>query len=1169
MDYSYPKNATSRINYYQDGGELIISDVKREEYDDLVSDIEDEHPSILKNKREMSVDTDEKLKQKMMENISYPSPSKKNFQEDIYQKREFYIYRIPYREPIPESERLEKYREKCTGDNFKLSDTQNLLSNFINPNTPYRGLLLYHGTGTGKTCAAIAIAEKFKPMVEKYGTPIYVLVHGPLNKQSFLRELFKCTGETYLQTYQDRTVVLDDYQKAKNQKNAMMIATQYYRILSYRSFYKKVLGEKIKEKVIVGNKVKSLSKKTDTGEYEREISIDRIYSLDNTVLIVDEAHNLTSNGYGLAVKKIMENSKNLRLLLLSATPMKNFADDMVELINFMRPKDSQMHRDKIFTSPRSPYMEFKPGGEEYLRKHISGYISYLRGADPLTFAERHDMGEIPPGLSFTKLTRCYMLPFQYDAYKRVVETENDSLDRISEEVANFVFPGIPKNNEKGVYAYHGIKGINELKYQIKNNKKNLNNRIASTILSDYKIDDVDSLLYLRDNNKRITGDIFNEKYLELFSTKFYTALKNINDQVYGKKGNGLIFTYSNLVRVGIDLFQEVLHQNGYIEYQENVMDAVRDDTKCYFCGYTKKNHSKIPNDIPKHKYHPATYIAIVGKSEENPDQIPEVKHQLIDNVFNSAENKDGKYIKVLLGSVVMNEGITLRNIKEINILDVHYNLGRVDQVIGRGIRFCTHYNIISDINLYPKVDIYKYVIADHDGLTTEEQLYQKAELKYMLIKKTERIFQEEAIDCPLNISGNIFPEELKKYGNCGSKENPCPAICGYMPCQFKCADKQLNLKYYDPEKHIYKKISNAKLDYSTYNNSLVGKEIEYAKSIIKEMYRINHIYSLDDIVKYVKKSFPVEKMDMFDDYYVYQGLDDLVPITSNDFNNFHDTVIDKFNRQGYLIYRNKYYIFQPFDENDELPMYYRRTYKPQMINNVELKEYVDNILKDEKHEFASKSQLVKKYDFNSVQDYYDKRNEFEYVGIIDKKSSNKTTNQKIENKDQFKIRQKRPKILDKKRETGIPSFTGAVCYTSKDKEELMDIVKLLNLEVDKSTIRSSICEEIRDKLFALEKYSTSRDKNKKTYLIIPGNHPEYPFPLNLEDRIKSILNDIKYETRISIKPVIKTEKIKGRFSDIKYLKYQIIFDSSMDKYADLLKQHGAKKENNKWVITVE
>ena len=92
----------------------------------------------------------------------------------------------------------------------------------------------------------------------------------------------------------------------------------------------------------------------------------------------------------------------------------------------------------------------------------------------------------------------------------------------------------------------------------------------------------------------------------------------------------------------------------------------------------------------------------------------------------------------------MNEGITLENIKEIHILDVHYNLGKVDQVIGRGIRMCKHINSITDENKFPKVNIYRYVVSLYpDGikknltkkqkqnsqLSTDELLYQKAELK--------------------------------------------------------------------------------------------------------------------------------------------------------------------------------------------------------------------------------------------------------------------------------------------------------------------------------------------------------------------------------------------------------------------------------------------------------
>jgi hypothetical protein len=154
------------------------------------------------------------------------------------------------------------------------------------------------------TCVGVAIAEKFKSLVQKYSTKIIVLVSGPLIKEMWRNHLLICTGETYLK-YQDKSVYIDPAEKQKLEKNALIQALQFYKFMSYRSFYKHVLGEKIVDKkVIKGSKVRVSYRKTDEGEFERDISVDRIYNLNNTIIVVDEAHNLTGNEYGDALKKI-------------------------------------------------------------------------------------------------------------------------------------------------------------------------------------------------------------------------------------------------------------------------------------------------------------------------------------------------------------------------------------------------------------------------------------------------------------------------------------------------------------------------------------------------------------------------------------------------------------------------------------------------------------------------------------------------------------------------------------------------------------------------------------------------------------------------------------------------------------------------------------------------
>lgn len=1125
--------------------------------------------TILEDNSDYDVGTE------MLKKYEYPSPSLDNFQEIIYTKREYYINAIPARKKLETYEEIKKYRNKICGRKYELSNTQVLLSNFINPNTPYRGVIIYHGTGVGKTAASVAIAEKFKPMVDRYGTKIHVLVPGPLQKSNYLKEILKSTGETYLKSYDDQSVILTDADKQKLYKNAIALIKQYYQFISFITFYRRVSGEKIKDKIIMNNKVKSQNRKTATGENEREYSSDRLYELNNTLLIIDEAHGLTTNEYGIAVKKIIDNSKNLRIVLLTATPMKNVADEIVELINYIRPKTSPMLRDKIFTSQRGNQLTFKPDGKKYLRKMVRGYVSYLRGADPLTFAERVDMGEVPPGLLFTKVTRCFMLPFQHSAYNNVVETFDDSLDKKSGAVANFVFPGLSKEkNNKNIVGYYGIEGINEIKNQLKYNSHKINQSIADTILSDFNIKDPSSLISVSDTNNIITGDIFVEKYLKYFSIKFYVVLQKINELFYGKRGNGLAFIYSNLVKVGVDIFQEVMLRNGYLEYQENKSNYLyASNTRCYFCTYTYSNHTKLPSDIPDHKFYPATFLIITGKSDETADQVSGEKHRILYDIFNSSKNKIGKYIKFVLGSKVMSESVTLKNIKEIHILDVHYNLGRVDQILGRGIRFCVHYDIINDQNPFAKVEIYKYVIASETGLTSEEELYRKAEIKYKLIKETERILQEEAIDCPLNLHGNIFPEEIEKYANCGTTNNPCPAICGYMSCDYKCGDKALNLKYYDSNKKIYKKISKEALDYTTYTNDLAGNEIKHAKNKIKELYHFDYAYILNDIVKYVKKSYPIDKQDIFDEYFVYQAIDEFMPITENDFNNFSDTILDKFNRPGYLIYRGKYYIFQPFGEKENLPLYYRKNYVPSISYNLSIRDYVRPTPEYKKYKtektytvINNTNVTIKGYDFDSIQEYYENREESEYVGIVDKNfHAINTPNKDGTIEDVFKIRHKRPKIVHKKRQTGLPSFKGAVCNTSKDKHILLEILQYLNLTSDNNKI--AMCDIIYHKLYDLEKYSTSSDGNKMTYLIIPANHPTIPFPLNLEDRVENIIDNIKNKvgSKMEVQVNITPQK-DGSFTDIKYVNYEIILSNIPDNYKNIIETYGGVKKKNKWII---
>ena len=77
--------------------------------------------------------------------------------------------------------------EKCSG--FKLSENQKFLKTFMSSNTPYNGILLFHGTGVGKTCSSISIAEQYTEVLEKYNKKIIILLN-PSIEDNFRKNIF-------------------------------------------------------------------------------------------------------------------------------------------------------------------------------------------------------------------------------------------------------------------------------------------------------------------------------------------------------------------------------------------------------------------------------------------------------------------------------------------------------------------------------------------------------------------------------------------------------------------------------------------------------------------------------------------------------------------------------------------------------------------------------------------------------------------------------------------------------------------------------------------------------------------------------------------------------------------------------------------------------------------
>ena len=206
--------------------------------------------------------------------------------------------------------------------------------------------------------------------------------------------------------------------------------------------------------------------------------------------------------------------------------MKNLADDIIDMLNFIRPSNDPIKRDKVLHQ-KNYMMKFKEGGKEYLKKMSSGFISFFRGNMPYTFADRIDKGEIPNGLLFTPVIKCRMTDFQQKAYNKTADKLMDSLEKSTSAAANFVYPGLDSNNN--IIGYYSSDGLNRVLNQLVNDKdkliKNINKHLFNNKLEK---SDLDSFM-IESSTKNITGNYLKLKYLKLFSSKFHECLTNLNN----------------------------------------------------------------------------------------------------------------------------------------------------------------------------------------------------------------------------------------------------------------------------------------------------------------------------------------------------------------------------------------------------------------------------------------------------------------------------------------------------------------------------------------------------------------------------------------------------------------------------------------------------------------
>ena len=892
------------------------------------------------------------LQDESEQNNLYPLLDDSNFNIKIAQHQEFNETKFD-----GEIKDIKQAAEAFCEKEFELLPHQIFVKNFLSLETPYNSLLLYHGLGTGKTCSAIGIAEEMRNYMKQVHLNQRIMIIASPNVQSNFRlQLFDdrklkfengvwnlntCVGNSLLNEVNPSKTLNLTKEKLVAQINQLI--NQYYIFMGYRE-----LGNFIKKKIQVPSEGLTM-------DQQKNIELQKIKQVfNNRLIIVDEIHNLRILQENKESKKtanlllqVCQKAENIRLLMLSATPMYNSYKEIIWLTNLLNTVDkrSTIKEEQVFTKEgdfREADLENNiESGEELLARKLTGYISFIRGENPYSFPFRvypdeFDQEKVLNTDAYFKVqlnkkeieNPIQNLPvymntigsYQKQVYNKLIQnfqtksdtlTVNESMKNIPTfenmesfgyvllkeplESLNIVFPNENFNeseegdvDEKLLSSMVGQKGLKRIMtsqtvykpgYEFKNNYE-----YKPEILEKY-------------------GNIFKLENLEKYSSKIYNICNTI------KKSKGPAIIYSFYIDGGVVPIALALEQMGFTRYgsASYTTPLFKENSSKPIDALTMKTKEDLLKDDPNAIFKQAKYVMITGDKKYSPNNLEDVKY------VTNPNNKYGEDVKVILITRAAAEGIDFKFIRQVHILDPWYNLNRLEQIIGRGVRNLSHCGLPFEER---NVEIYLHGTQnEEEDEPADMYVYRFAEKKSKLIGKVSRLLKESSVDCLLNIEQTNFTAD--KLASFASNQNieinlasnktipfkigdkPFSNVCDYMEnCEYKCK----------PDKTV----EEADLIFNNYSNNFAKMNYGPIVKRIRQLYREQSFYKKDDLLNLIKlnNNYPNE--------HIYFALSIFVE-------NKKDHLIDKHGRTGYLINADEYYAFQPNEINDENLSIYERS----------------------------------------------------------------------------------------------------------------------------------------------------------------------------------------------------------------------------------------------------
>jgi len=613
-------------------------------------------------------------------------------------------------QPLPSNATLEALKQmreaQCSTSasrDFSLQPNQRFLRRVMSPESPTRNLLMVHGTGQGKTCTAIQIAEEYIVRPEFQDKRVLVLAN-PSIQENFKTQIFdisrvsvdadglllskQCTGRRYLDMIQRSQSESLRYTDKASQQRVMNLANkiigEFYEFVGYLTF----------ANIISTNELRKTPNEVNKWIHE---------TFDNRLIIIDEAHNLketteseSNKLVAIAIEKIVKTAVGVTLVLLTATPMYDTFDEILYYFNLFLWNERKIESNKLL-KPSDIFTEageFKEGQEQHFRKWCQEYVSFVRGENPFTFPFR-----LPPP---------------------------NSLIALPDRTTDIKGQPIKKQRKYLTLTLSFVSPLQEAAIK----------ELAVKAVSDSRL----ICMYPENKSFRETFEksegsykYRNEKFLSpsrvaLYSSKFGLIMNTIQSTT------GIVFVYSNVVESGAQLFAMCLEEHGFEPASGNrLLKETSEEVK-------RGSNGK--------------YVLFTSDISDS-----EIKKALVR--LKRPENVDGSDIRIVIASPKVSEGVDFRNVRQIHVLDPWFNLSRIEQVLGRGMRTCSHSTLpFEEQNCTIYLHVCRYPSSTQE--TVDEYIYRTfVEEKGVRIAKVKRVIMESAMDCELQLSINSLPADWR------------------------------------------------------------------------------------------------------------------------------------------------------------------------------------------------------------------------------------------------------------------------------------------------------------------------------------------------------------------------------------------------------------------------